>query len=257
MCWSGEASAALAVVGFAATARAAYKGEPRPLWYGLGFFSLMEALQAYTYSVIDQCGAPGNQLATLLGYIHISFQPFFINAISLYFIRKDIAEKIAPTVYVICFAACVFTLVQLYPFNWAGQCDPTRPLCGKSLCSITGSWHMAWSVPTNGIGNAFVNTWVPLINTGFIGYMGAVFFLPIIYGSWKMSVFHLVLGPTLAVLLSDSPNEQPAVWCLLSIGLLIILMSEPVRRRLHVTTGPLWPKDARAAQSELLPAPPP
>lgn len=241
MCWSGEASAVIAVAGFAATARAAYIGEPRPLWYGLGFFSLMEALQAYTYSVIDQCSLPGNQLATILGYLHISFQPFFINAISLYFIRKDVADKIAPAVYMACFAACVFTLIQLYPFTWTGECDPSRPLCGKTLCSMSGSWHVAWSIPTNGIGNSFVGTWLPLFSTGFIGYMGAVFLLPVLYGSWKMTLYHVVLGPTLAVMLSSSPNEQPAIWCLLSIGLLFILINTRVRNWLYVTNWFFWP----------------
>ena len=249
MCWSGEASAALAVVGLGTTARAAYIGEPRPLWSCLGFFSLMELLQAYTYTVIDQCSAPGNQVATLLGYIHIAFQPFFANSLSLYFIRKDIAERVAVPVYIICFAACVFTLIQLYPFSWAGTCDPGRPLCGKTLCSMSGSWHIAWSVPTNGIGNAFVQTWIPLLSTGFVGYMGAVFLLPVLYGSWKFPLYHLVLGPTLAVLLSNSQNERPAVWCLLSIGILLIVIKTPIRRHLFVHSWFLWPKEGASSSS--------
>lgn len=82
MCWSGEASAVLAVVGIGTTAYAAYKKEPAPLWMALGYFSSMELLQAFTYSVIDQCALPSNQIATLLGYLHIVFQPFFINMLS-------------------------------------------------------------------------------------------------------------------------------------------------------------------------------
>jgi hypothetical protein len=49
----------------------------------LGYFSSMEVLQAFTYSVIDQCALPSNQIATLLGYLHIAFQPFFINMLSM------------------------------------------------------------------------------------------------------------------------------------------------------------------------------
>jgi hypothetical protein len=82
MCWSGEASVALAIAGLGTTAYAAYKKEPAPLWMALGYFSSMEALQAFTYSVIDQCGLPSNQIATMLGYLHIVFQPFFINMLS-------------------------------------------------------------------------------------------------------------------------------------------------------------------------------
>lgn len=58
MCWNMEASTTLAVVGLSSTAYAAHKGEDFRVWATLGYFSLMEALQAYTYTVIDDCGAP-------------------------------------------------------------------------------------------------------------------------------------------------------------------------------------------------------
>src|SRR5882757_4267919 len=103
MCWSGEASAVLAGIGLASTGYAAYKKEPFSLWISLGYFSLMEALQAYTYTVINQCSLPGNQIATLLGYLHIAFQPFFINAVSLHFIPDQARARIAPVVYSLCF----------------------------------------------------------------------------------------------------------------------------------------------------------
>jgi len=78
MCWSGEASATLASIGVLSTAYAIYKKEPPVLWIALGYFSLMELLQAFTYSVINRCDLPSNQIATLFGYLHITFQPFFI-----------------------------------------------------------------------------------------------------------------------------------------------------------------------------------
>ncbi len=129
MCWSGEASTVLATIGLATTAYAAHKKEPAALWICLGYFSLMEALQAYTYMVIDSCGNPNNQLATLLGYLHIAFQPFFINAISMYFIPQNAARKIAPYAYAICFASTILMLIHLYPLPALGQCEIGRPLC--------------------------------------------------------------------------------------------------------------------------------
>jgi hypothetical protein len=77
----------------------------------------MEVLQAYTYTVIDQCDNPGNQIATLLGYIHIAFQPFFINAGPLYFIPEKIRARISPAVYFLCFVTTVCLLLRLYPFE--------------------------------------------------------------------------------------------------------------------------------------------
>jgi hypothetical protein len=49
MCWSGEASAVLATVGFSATVYLARKDERRELWMPLGYFASMELLQAATY----------------------------------------------------------------------------------------------------------------------------------------------------------------------------------------------------------------
>lgn len=242
MCWSGEASAVLATAGLAGTAYAAYKKEPAALWVSLLYFSLMEALQAFTYSVIDQCALPSNQIATLLGYLHITFQPLFINAVSLYFVPAHVRNRLAVPVYLICFASIVVMLIQLYPFDWAGQCHPARPLCGDRLCSVSGNWHIAWEVPANGIGNAAAEAGWWLFNSGYIGYMIAGFMLPLLYGSWRFTLYHILLGPSLAWLLTDNINEWPAVWCLLSIGLLLIVVKSPLRRVLHVKAPFYWPK---------------
>jgi Family of unknown function (DUF5765) len=247
MCWSGEASAVLASAGLGTTAYAAYHREPSAVWMPLGYFALMELLQAFTYSVIDQCGLPSNQIATLMGYLHITFQPFFINMVSMYFIPQEIRSRIAPAVYALCFVSAIIMLLQLYPFAWAGQCDPSTPLCGTRLCSVHGNWHLAWEVPTNGMCNAFANQWAH----GFPSYVIAGIFLPVLYGSWRMTVFHLMLGPWLAALSTDNINEWPAVWCLLSIGLLAAAVKTPIRRFLHVRKWWLWPPSWRADRASL------
>ncbi|MCX7338303.1 MAG: DUF5765 domain-containing protein [Alphaproteobacteria bacterium] len=245
MCWSGEASTVLATIGLSSCAYAAYKKEPAAIWVCLGYFSLMEALQAYTYSVIDQCSLPSNQIATLLGYLHIAFQPFFINSISMYFVPDAVRKKIQGPVFCLCFAAAIIMILQVYPFDWAGTCAPSRVLCGKSLCSFHGNWHIAWDVPVNGIWNQVLD--IPILkhilHHGY-PYMLVAFFLPVIYGSWRMTLYHLIAGPTLAHLLTNNKNEQPAVWCLLSIGFLLILVETPLRRILHVKKWPFYPKQA-------------
>jgi hypothetical protein len=153
MCWNGQASAVLAAAGLGTTAYAAYRKDPAAIWTPLAYFSLMELLQAFTYSVIDQCALPSNQIATMLGYLHITFQPFFINMVSMHFIPDQVRIRITPAVYTVCFISALVMLLQLYPFAWAGHCDPSMPLCGERLCSVHGNWHIAWEVPTNGMGN--------------------------------------------------------------------------------------------------------
>ena len=241
MCWSGEASALMAAVGFCGAAYAAHKKESPLLWGPLVYFSLMELLQAFTYSIINQCSLPSNQMATLLGYLHICFQPFFANAVSMYFINQNVRRKIQGWVYCACFASAIFTLIQLYPFDWAGTCDPSRPLCGAKLCSVSGNWHIAWEVPMNDIGNFFARTHVPGIRNGFMGYGLAVFLVPMLYGSWRFTIYHVLLGPLLAQVLTPNSNESPAVWCLLSIGLILIVFNNRVRQFLFVKKWALWP----------------
>jgi len=238
MCWSGEASMVLAGVGLGTTAYAVVRKEPPVLWGTLGYFSLMEALQAYTYTVINQCGAPPNEIATYLGYLHIAFQPFFGNALSMYFIPNEVRERIQIPVYVLCFVSAILMLIQIYPFEWSEACTPGSILCGPTLCSVTGSWHIAWEIPVNGLANGV--PMVPFYGSGFPSYAIAMFVLPVLYGSWRVTLYHFIVGPTLARVLSAGMNEYPAVWCLLSIGFLLIVVKTPVRRWLHVRFWPLW-----------------
>ena len=239
MCWNGQASTVLAAVGIASAGYAALKPQPEPaaLWGCLLYFSSMEVLQAISYTVINQCDNPLNQVLTLLGYLHITFQPFFINACALYFMPRDVALRIAPWVYFLCFAGALSMLLQLYPFEWAGSCDIGRPLCGRNLCTLRGQWHLAWYVPLNGFGNSLKA--YSLFGNGFVGYSATAFILPLLYGSWRNIVFLYLAGPLLASLTTASPNEFPAVWCLFSIALCLAMIKSPLRRYLHVAT-PYW-----------------
>ncbi|MCH2037982.1 MAG: DUF5765 domain-containing protein [Rickettsiales bacterium] len=222
MCWSSEASIVLSTIGVTGTLYAAYKKQPLVLWMSLGYFTLMEILQAFTYGVIDQCHDPSNQVATILGYLHIVFQPFFIHAVALHFIPQDTARRIAPLVFTLCFFCSIMMLLTLYPFSWAGLCPEHFPLCSDHLCSVSGNWHIAWNVPLN----------LELKGLRYYPWIGMV--LPFLYGSWRFGTYHFLMGPLLAYSTTDNINEFPAVWCLLSIGFLLIIVETPVRRILYV-----------------------
>jgi len=229
MCWSAQASATLATIGLASTTYVAIKGEDKALWIPLAYFSLMELLQAFTYTVIDQCGLPLNELLTLLGALHITFQPFFLNAFAMHFIPLKIKEKISPYVYGFCFLGAIAMLIKIYPFQWANLCNVGHePFCGQHLCSVHGNWHIAWEAPLNGFRGLT------------LGYYLPVFLLPFLYGSWKFVVYHLISGPLLARILTNNINEWPAVWCLLSIGLLLLVIKTPLREILYTQKWWLW-----------------
>lgn len=225
MCWSGEASAVLATIGLTTAAYSAYKKVPAPLWITLAYFSLMELLQAFTYAVINECSLQSNQILTLLGYIHICFQPFFVNLVSLYFLPAAKRKKVAATAYTICGIASAVMLSQLFHFTDAGHCMPGSPMCAEILCSVSGNWHIAWDVPLNGIGTPItIGDTTYNIGAYLWAYLIAAFIMPLAYGVWRGTIFHFLFGPFLAWLTTDNMNEWPAVWCLLSIGIVMLIL---------------------------------
>lgn len=229
MCWSIGASAALTVAGLGVAAHSRARGDKPSTWCTLVYFSAMEGLQAVTYLVIDLC-SPTNAFLTTLAYVHIAFQPVFINFISMGFIPDAVRVRIQPAVYGLSFLAALVILLQLAPFPWSPNCEIGRALCGDALCAVSGTWHIGWTVPYHTLG-------LPM---DFPTYLLAGFALPILYGAWRFTLFHFVTGPFAAALTTRNPNEWPAVWCLFSVALILVAMLGPLRRW-FVATKWFWP----------------
>lgn len=242
MCWSGEASTVLAAVGLGTATYVAHKGESWELWAPLTYFALMELLQAATYIYIDLCGLPQNQILTLMGYVHIAFQPVFANMVALYFIPEAVKRRIAGPVYGVCGMAALAMLIKMYPFEWAGLCRAGEEIfCGPTTCSVSGEWHIAWQMPLNGITYDTFSEWLGRrYGLHEWAYVLAAFIQPLLYGSWRFAAFHWIAGPLLSDLLTTDQNEYAAVWCLLSIALCVSVIKTPVRRWLHVERWPLF-----------------
>jgi len=243
MCWSGEASTTLAVAGFGVTAYAAWKKEPAALWVTMGFFSSMELIQALSYPVIGQCGTPANKALSITSFIHIALQPFFFNLLALYFIPREIREQIQKTVYALCAVAAVITLWQVMPSETLGVCSEHRAMCGPQFCTLPGNWHLAWEFPFNGWGNGFAgnpNWLLRLFPNALVAYSLAVFIMPLLYGSWKIATYQYLMGPVLVSQLTDNIDEAPAIWCLMSIGIVFLVMKTPLRQAMRTQHWPLW-----------------
>ena len=248
MCWSPEISTGLAVAGIATTGYLALRREAPALWVTLGYFSIMEILQALSYPVIDNCGSSTNQWLTFLSYLHIAFQPFFFNLLAMHFIPESVRKRIQTRVYALCTLATVFLLVQLYPFDWAGVCAGHRAMCGPKMCTMWGNWHLAWELPLNGIGNNFADHWfwpLRLFPNGFITHALATTLLPLLYGSWKISIYLFLTGPVLVSFLTDNIDERPAIWCMLSIAIVFVVIKTPLRRFLRAKRWFCWPSQIR------------
>ncbi len=248
MCWSLPVSASMVVLGGGASVMARRRRMPKAIWVALAYFALMEALQAAGYLVINACGTPANRAITLLSFLHIAFQPAFVNAISLELIPAEISRRIRFWVFLVCGLSSAFMIAQLMPLEWAGACRIPETMCGTALCSRSGDWHIAWDIPYNGLG-----TWIENLigaNWGMPSYMLAVFVMPVLYGSWRFTIFHLLLGPVFANALTSDNNEVPAIWCLFSIGIITIAFFPPLLDWFRVRSWALWPRRWRAEAPE-------
>lgn len=226
MCWSTTVTYTMVGAGAAAAIWTARKGEPPAIWGTLAFFTAMEALQAAGYAVIDDCSAPLNKPVTLLSYLHIALQPIFINLFAMALVATALTAKARRWVIGLAALSSVSMVARIIPFDWATPCQSGQVLCGESFCTISGDWHLGWTIP-------WYDTWglLPLIGpNGFPEYMLAAFVLPLFYGAWRFSLFHLLVGPLLAWSLTSNPNEMPAIWCLFSIGIVVVALSPLIRR---------------------------
>ncbi|MCH7568871.1 MAG: hypothetical protein IIA87_05615 [Nanoarchaeota archaeon] len=230
MCWSFGAAAIFAIIGFGFAGYLAYKKESKLLWIPLGYFALMEALQAVTYFYLGDCASSANRFLTLLSLLHLAFQPLFINALVMYFIPTRIRKRIFWWVMGIAFLATIIMLIKIYPFAWAGSCTPGTSFCGEIMCSIKGNWHLSWIFPLNALGGLSIMTY----------HIMAAFLLPLIYGSWKTTLYGFILGPVISFLSTSNPNEWPAVWCLISVGIILIIIFPKVREAFRVKKWYFW-----------------
>lgn len=236
MCWGLSATVVIATGGLVATVVTVRQGRPVAIPATIAYFTLMEALQIVGYLTVDQCGLPVNQSVAYLSIIHIIFQPFFINAFAMELLPSKRRLRTQSIAYSVCGLSAAIMLLQLYPFEWAGMCRPGSTLCGPALCTVSGEWHIGWEVPFNGLARMLEQ--ITGIQAAFPSYVFAAFVLPVLYGAWRFALFHLLVGPILANALSDNPNEWPAIWCLMSIGIVVLSLSPWIYRRIEQKPAP-------------------
>jgi hypothetical protein len=223
------------------------RGEAKQIYLPTAYFVCMEALQAVTYLVVGECGNRYNTLFTHLAIAHISFQPVFINMLGMEFIDPAVKQRIQKPVYAISLLVAALCLLRLLPaWDALGRCALGSPMCSHlETCAYRGHWHIGWHVLLNGF------------NEGWIYYVLAAFLLPVLYGSWKWSLYHYLVGPFLASLTTTDLNERPAVWCLFSTCIIALLVNTRVRRYVYVRRWPVWGFLVPALRGAAVPEPAP
>ena len=183
------------------------------------FLSIKELIQAQSYTVVDKCDSKYNKFLTILSWIHISFQPVFVNIFFSAF-HKD------PNVYdftiKLCLVASLFLLSKLYVNNdkiYLRSCPYTNKLvnmCRKSHCTVSGEKHIAY-----GFYLREPNAFTPNI---FL-HMFLIFVPSILLDNYILSLCFLITGPLLSTLILKNKKknlgEIAAIWCNTSITMFV------------------------------------
>jgi hypothetical protein len=178
---------------------------------GIGYFALMEILQYFQYKVINQCDNNYNKLLTNIGYIHICFQPLFINIWLFAFTKNPNFTFL----YLSFFAGLLLASRILFVKD-AELCDGNNePLCGKKTCSFSGNKHIAWNIRLRAPGKHW---FTPSIGLHF--FMWVIPVLTIF--QLKPLLAMLLTGPYIAAFITNNIHEQPAIWCYTSIAQMIL-----------------------------------
>jgi len=266
MCFSQEMSAGFSIVGLLLAAWVhRYNGNSRLIKCILYFVS-MEMLQVVQYSFIardidpknptltqmqdsEVCQSQANRVLTLIGLLHIAFQPFYSSHMACAFIRSEKNDAQFGVVKRLQLFGAAFILLRYgltlipratfeqlgfdgrYAFdgggNWSRDTD-VEWLSGPALCTYMGEHHLAWSVP-------FVPVSYYSSSMGIHSFLMFVPFFAMDHGSFGANVGNYIggtilffTGPFLGDWITGNKHEAASIWCFFSIMqvcLLVIILA--------------------------------
>jgi hypothetical protein len=228
-------SAALALTGFAVGLWAYRETRNKAMLAGAWYFVLMEVLQFFQYFWVGQCDSRMNQVLTVLGFLHICFQPYFTHLFSGAFIKNE--KKLAQMQLIrkmALFMGCMmFSRWVLFTDEHKLKSENTEWIRGDSACTFYGNYHIAWSVPLHA-----PTYFMPSNNIHFF-MMFIPYFAMWTWDMWINGFILLTTGPLLSKLITNNLYEQASIWCFMSIGqvLLAIFM---LRFQLKTPKKDLW-----------------
>jgi hypothetical protein len=208
MCFTQEISGGFAVLMWSSALL--WRTGPTPARVCMAYFAAMETLQAFQYSVINQCDNQMNQFLTLLGFLHLAFQPFFVNLFLGSYMNKA-QKKYLPLILSLCVMGGVMLTNRFFK-SWGDiACrDNIEPLCGPKLCTFRGDVHLAWQIPMQASDQDY---FTPGFTLHFV-----LFYLPTFaLGMYGFTLFLLISGPFLGRVMTNHQDEIPAIWCFFSI----------------------------------------
>jgi hypothetical protein len=209
MCFSENISLGFAITGIISS----YYFYVKKHYYaaiGILYFSLMELIQYLQYKVINQCDNKTNILLTYIGYLHICFQPLFVNIWLFSFTKNPNYDFLYLSL-----VAGILLFLRIFWVTDDTLCDTrNEPICGPRTCTFSGEKHLAWNVRLRAAGQ----NWL----TPSIGLHFFLFVIPALITFQFKPIMAIILISPYAALLTSNIHEQPAIWCYTSIMQLLI-----------------------------------
>eukprot|EP01028_Stygiella_incarcerata_P009021 TRINITY_DN40_c0_g1_i1.p1 TRINITY_DN40_c0_g1~~TRINITY_DN40_c0_g1_i1.p1 ORF type:complete len:243 (-),score=32.60 TRINITY_DN40_c0_g1_i1:54-782(-) len=223
MCFNQPMSLTFALMGLAVAAYVYIVKKNTSMAIGIMYFFGMEFLQFWQYFFIDDCESMVNRVLTYVGFLHICFQPYFTHMMSSSF-SKGNSRRVWNFTMRLCLIAGFYIVFSSAMAPWSPRPSTEETpsfdwLRGKRLCTYSGVYHLAWSVPlyepTYFMPNLFLHFFV----------MFAPFFA---WGSLFMALQGAILfatGPLLSSYITPNLHEQASIWCFFSIMQVTVMVA--------------------------------
>jgi len=189
----------------------------------IAYFAAMEFIQVAQHSIAapsldsPECDTFLNQALTILGAMHIAFQPLALHFGFGGHYTRDLPSSYPMLVRIVALGCVIDAAMMLSSWSNGGQgmrgdydwdtCGAYQWTVGNKLCTYRGEVHLAWSIP------------FPKPSYYYAGALHSfVFFGPfLVAGSAPHALRGFLLfmtGPVLAEYLTGwRRHESPSVWC--------------------------------------------
>jgi hypothetical protein len=223
MCFDQKSSGGFAALGLFLSIFVYKRTGNTALAGGIFFFFTMEFLQFVQYFFIDDCDSRVNQVLTLVGFLHICLQPYFTHVLNTSLTKSErvlgqfrAVKKLALLGGALLFARYFFADWQMSPPTEA--CPSHEWLRGERLCTYSGRFHLAWSVPM------YDPTYYSPGSAIHSFLMFAPFFIFNKPMMWVQGAFLFLTGPALAAYVTPNLQEQASIWCFFSISQICVML---------------------------------
>lgn len=211
MCFGKHWSATSLTILIASSIFCAYHKVDWRIIVGVIFLAWKELIQLVLYYHLDDCSRM-NTLLTVMAWIHISFQPYFLLLFISAFSKN---ARLYDVPLVLCLVFGIYNCIrikELHPGDIKYKCvhqDKSESLCRKKTCSMPGKYHLAYGFD---LASADANTrllWVPSMFTYFL----LSFVVPYVVGDWQLATINILVAFISNYVANHDFGEAGAMWC--------------------------------------------